>query len=158
MTYLGGYLGLGSALPATVSTITLAIVSPTEGSVVGRTVPLIFTVTGTEIFRRVIVTARYGGSTVEETIHDGITFSPSYTGGVNARGNVTIGLEDGYQFTILRLGGWRGSSVVIKIIAIDAIGNLGLKTLGEPLAEYTWQIAGGGSADNTPFVGSGSAG
>lgn len=142
-------------IPPASSSITLAIIEPPEGSVINRLTPLQFTVTGTAPFRRVWISVQLGGSTVEETIHDGISFAPIYTGGVNSRSNVTIGLETGYQFNVLRLGGWRGSSATIKIIAIDTNGVLGVKTIGNPIALYTWQIVGGGSGDVTPFVGQG---
>jgi len=142
---LGG--GGGGSTPTTVGpTITVA---PVEGSVISRATSLTVTVATTGSLRRVVISALYGGSVVEEVVHNGVAFASSYTGGSNAR----VVLGNGFQFTILKLGGWRGSSVTLRVVAIDTSGNIAQKTVGSPEVLYTWQVDD--SMNNvTPFLGS----
>jgi hypothetical protein len=118
---------------------TITIVSPAEDTVIGRSVPIVLQVVGDAALRRVIISASYGGD-FEEMVHTGTDFSGSFNGGSNSR---TV-LEDvyGYEFTILRLGGWRAGPIFLRITAIDIKGVAAQKTLAEPQATYTWVVAG----------------
>jgi hypothetical protein len=130
---------------------TITIVSPPEGDTISRNTQIVFTVAadaGVGALRRVVVTALLGGSVVDELIHGGVSFSASYQGGVNSRMSIT----GGYQFNLLRLGGWRGSSISLRIVAVDIFGNLAQKTLALPEAIYTWQVIDQ-RGNVTPFVG-----
>ncbi len=115
-------------------------VSPIEGTTIGRTQVITFTVSTTSPLRRVIISAIRGGEFIEEMVHDGISFAASYLGGSNSRVNTAGG---GFTYNILRLGGWRGTSVTLRITAIDAFGQIAQKTVGEPQCLYTWPVAYG---------------
>ncbi len=154
MTYVGAYLGkedtavLGGIYPAP----QIIIVSPPELSVISRSTPIVFqTVADASVvtFRRVVVSAIYGGSVVEELVHTGIAFAANHNGGVNSRSVIT----NGYEYNVLRLGGWRGSSVTLRIVAIDADGKMAVKTVANPECRYQWQIADEPIRNVTPFMG-----
>jgi hypothetical protein len=120
----------------------IEIAAPAEGTVISRFQPLGFDVRANEIVRdlaRVIVTLLRGGEAIEEMIHDGVAFSSTFTGGVNLRQDIT----NGYRYTFLRTGGWHGSTVTIRIIAIDSLGTVAVKTVGDPRVLYTWLVAVG---------------
>lgn len=140
----------GSTPPSGDSNGTVTV-SPPVTTVLSRNSEIVLQVNAdpsVNLFRRVVISATYGGSDIEELIHTGISFTPQYTGGVNSR-QVTA---SGYQYTLLRLGGWRGSSVTIRIVAIDVYGNINKKTIASPEVLYTWQIADR-RGNVTPFVG-----
>jgi hypothetical protein len=145
VTVLGGHeisIGPTPANPGPIALPTITISAPVEGSVLSRNTSISFTVEAASVvqfMRRVVVSAILGGNVIEELVHEGIAFAAPYNGGSNARTAIT----NGYQFTILRLGGWRGTSVTLRIIAIDVFGNLAQKTLAVPQALYTWPVAVG---------------
>ncbi len=127
------------------------VVAPATTSMLSRFTEIIIQVVADPAigaFRRVVISATYGGSTVEELVHTGVSFSQQFAGGSNTRQVIT----NGYQYNLLRLGGWRGTSVTLRIVAIDVYGNLLKKTVAVPETQYTWQVAGG-SGNVTPFVG-----
>lgn len=146
---IGNLLGGGSGGgPTPVTAAPIITVAPVEGSVISRATSIQVTVTTTGTLRRVIISALYGGSTVEEVVHNGVAFAASYSGGSNAR----LDLINGFQFTILKLGGWRGSSVTLRVCAIDTSGNIAQKTLASPDVTYTWQVDDS-TYNITPFMG-----
>lgn len=108
-------IGGGGAPP--VSAPITAIISPSPGTTIGRSTPLIFTVTGTVPLRRVIVTCSYAELLPEEVVHNGDAFAPTFVGPTNVRAAIT----GGYQYTILRDGGWPGSPR-LNVYAIDTQG------------------------------------
>ncbi len=123
----------------------ITIISPTEGSLITRNSQVILSVVAdvpVGSLRRVVVTARLSNTDqaipVEEVVHDGIMFSTAYTGGVNSRAAITRG----YQFTLCRVGGWRGSQLTLQVIAVDVQGNVAQKTVAVPQSLYTWPLAG----------------
>lgn len=132
-----GYLSASSEVAAAAVDAPIIAVSPVEGSVISRVVPLVITVTTDGSLRRVILSAIIGGSASEELVHNGTDFAGSYSGGANARASIS----NGYQFTLLRLGGWRGTSVTIRVNAVDVFGTLASKVVGDPQATYTWVVA-----------------
>lgn len=137
-----GYIGSDSGGGGGgVASPTITIVSPAEGSLLSRATPIVFTVVAAAsvALRRVVVSVLRGGDIIEELIHDGISFTAPYTGGSNVRSSIT----DGYQFTVLRIGGWRGSSITLRVVAVDVFGNLAQKTVGVPHSLYTWPVAAG---------------
>lgn len=130
---------------------TINAFSPVEGSILSRNTPITFQVFGTALLgapRSVVISVIAGGSSVEELVFGGVNFTASYTGGSNNRLNIT----DGYEFTILRLGGWRGTSITMRIVAVDQNGDVARKTLLLPEALYTWQLVDR-AGNVTPFVG-----
>jgi hypothetical protein len=137
--YFGKWYGEAGSGSAITTLPTIAIVSPAEGAVVGRSVPVVLTVTSDDAaLRRVIIGALLDGSgVVEEMVHDGVAFAPAYTGGSNVR----VVLGNGFQFTILRVAGWKGTTLRLVVIAVDVFGNLAVKTIGIPQAFYTWPLA-----------------
>ena len=116
---------------------TISIVSPSVGSALGRTIPLVFTTYTPALFRRVVVTAQLGGDIVEELVHSGTAFGPNYQGVTNARTTPATGT---YQFAILRDGGWRAASVTLRIIAIGTDGLIATRTIADPEALYRWPV------------------
>lgn len=119
---------------------TITVISPPEEDTIGRTIPLVFSVVADSAIaalRRVVVSVSYGGE-IEELVHNGTTFSGGFSGGLNARVNVA----NGYRFTILRFGGWRAGPILLRVSAIDIIGQIGQKTLANPQAVYVWTVAG----------------
>lgn len=154
MSYVGAYLGqeevgsLGGDFPAP----TIIIVSPPEGSVLSRSTPVVFQCVADAnvvTFRRIVVSAIYGGSLVEELVHTGVTFAANHNGGSNSR----VDIANGYEYNVLRLGGWRGSSLTLRIVAIDADGKMAVKTVAVPECQYTWQISDEPIRNVTPFMG-----
>jgi hypothetical protein len=109
---------LDSTIPTVASAgPTVTIISPLAGTPVGRSTPFVITVTSPLAIRRILLRAEYGGITLWELAHDGTTFGPAYQGGTNGR----LVITDGYQFTLLRDGGWPGTPI-ITAYAIDAAG------------------------------------
>jgi len=113
----------------------ISVVSPPEGSVIGRTVPLVIDVTSAIALRRVVISAVLGDNIIEEMVHNGIDFAGPYS--TNSRSAIT----DGYRYTLLRVGGWRASSVTLRILAIDTAGTVTQKTLAIPQSLYSWVVA-----------------
>lgn len=97
----------------------VTIISPAVGSSIARTIPIVFNVTdpGGD-FRRIIIVATFASSSLKEVVHDGNTFGPKYVGSINTRTVIT----DGFQYTILRDGGWP-ANLVLTPFAIDTAGN-----------------------------------
>lgn len=74
--------------------------------------------------RKVWMDAHFPGIVGDEVVHNGVRFGAYYTNGVNAR---TTLLSGGYQFTILRDGGWPVGSFPLvtsfDVFAVDTNGN-----------------------------------
>lgn len=89
------------------------------------TTPIVFTVVGTSgvALRRAWVSAAFPGIVGDEAVHNSDRFGAFYTNGTNARASIT----NGYQFTILRDGGWPVGSfptaTSFSINAVDTLGN-----------------------------------
>lgn len=112
----------------------IAIISPLTSQSLSRNTPVVFQVTDADsTFARVFISAQHGGTYIEETIHDGISACNGYS---VSRTVIT----DGYNYSIQKIGGWRGTSLTLKIIAIDAAGNIGERVVAEATATYTWQV------------------
>ena len=122
--------GGGSTPPTPVivdSSLTPVIV---DGTTIGKGRVVGFDITSAVVIDRVFITAIYGGSDIEEVVHDGANFSTNYTSGDNARLTIT----DGYAFTLLRRGGWRGTSVTLKVITVDSNSTKTTHSVFYPLA------------------------
>jgi hypothetical protein len=148
VAYDTGYAA-GSTAVATPPTI--GGISPVEGSILSRNTFITLRAVGDALRgapRSVVISAILGGSSLEEMVFNGTSFTAPYTGGGNNRTNIT----NGFEFTILRLGGWRGTSVTLRVVAVDSVGQVAKKTAALPDAQYTWQIADSRS-NVTPFVG-----
>jgi hypothetical protein len=109
-----------TAAPLTDSTSPVAtVVSPTAGTTITSTTPLVVDVTdnlGSTYLRRVLVTAYFAGSAAEELVHDGSSFTLPYaTSGLSS-------ISGGYRYSIIRTNGWPGSPTV-RCFAFDTAGN-----------------------------------
>ncbi len=106
------WLNIGGTGPA------LAWVTPTPGSVIFKNDPLVVQITtiagGT--FAGLVLVAQFP-SGIWETIHDGVAFSGQYDSSTRAP------ITDGYQFTIVRDGGWT-QTPTIRCVAVDTSGNV----------------------------------
>jgi hypothetical protein len=104
----------------------ISVISPLTMQILGHNTPIIIEVKDSNFFARVVLAATLSGGVIEELIHDGVTTSVAYA---VQRDSIT----DGYRYTIMRVGGWYGSSVTLKIISVDSQGNVAT-------AKFTWQI------------------
>lgn len=96
----------------------VTIVSPSSGSPVSATTPIVLNVTDNENkVTRVIISIAFSGSDVQELVWNGVAFVGPYSGS-SSSGVITNGLS----FTLLRRGGWRGSPSV-RVHAADFDGN-----------------------------------
>ena len=99
----------------------ITIVSPAPGTSLLRFTPLVLRVTDNVALRRVFIFMRFADSEVWETVHDGDNFSPTFPTPDNTRTVITG--PNGYEFNLLRLGGWP-ETPELHVIAIDAAGNM----------------------------------
>lgn len=96
----------------------VSIVSPTPGTNISGVTPLVFDVTDTGLFRRIIVRLKFTGQNWE-FIHDGDTFGPGY----QADSTRTI-ISGGYRYSLRKDGGWPiGQVPRLTVYAIDTGGN-----------------------------------
>ena len=114
-----GVLFASDASSLTAPVITL--LSPAPGVPRLRFVPFVLRVTGVSALRRVFIFVRTANSVIWETVHDGDNFSPTFPTPDNTRTVITG--PNGYEFNLLRLGGWPDTPE-LHVIAIDAIGNM----------------------------------
>jgi hypothetical protein len=92
--------------------------NPAPGSAIQVLTPLSFSITdATAVFRRIIINAEFVPLQLLEVVHDGYAFGPMY----RAPSNIRTATATGYDFTILRMGGWPGSPTIIPF-AIDRTG------------------------------------
>lgn len=111
------------AVPVVVDSTPPAIgnFSPAPGSVIAGTTTVVFDVTDDGgSFRRVIVTALFPRTGIEEVVHDGDGFRGLYSV-VSSR----VIIAGGFRYNVTRSGGWP-SSPEFKVFAIDPAGNEGL--------------------------------
>lgn len=95
---------------------TSSVVSPTVGTELAPTTPVVFDVvddSGT--FRRVIVALFYPATGITELVHDGDTFLGKFVSGAR------VMIANGFRYTVLPIGGWT-SAPTIRIFAIDRTG------------------------------------
>jgi len=92
-------------------------VTPATGTAIAPTDSLGFDVTDPEGFRLIMLVADFPAIGIREVIHDGLTFSANYSGSANSR----VAITNGFQYTILRTGGWPVSPRIIPY-AIDVTG------------------------------------
>jgi hypothetical protein len=88
------------------------------------TTPVVFTVVGgsTAPIRTAWASVAFPGIVGDEVIYNGARFGAFYTNGINSRASVV----KGYQFTILRDGGWPvGAFPVAASFTINAVDTLG---------------------------------
>jgi len=86
--------------------------------------PVVITVVGTAsvALRRSWISAAFPGIIGDEVIHNSDRFGAFYTNGTNTRVSIT----NGYQYTILRDGGWPvGAFPLASSFAISAVDTLG---------------------------------
>ena len=87
--------------------------------------PIVITVAGTASvgLRRAWLSAAFPGIVGDEVIHNGDRFGAFYSGGTNTRTSIT----NGYQFTLLRDGGWPVGALPLttsfNVSAVDTLGN-----------------------------------
>lgn len=103
--------------PVTPTPPTITDFSPMTGSQILNTQPLYFKVTDDGALRRVILHAEFTNNLIQEVIHDGTSFGLKYQGATN----VMNAIAGGYEYTILRDGGWP-ESPIISPFAIDVSG------------------------------------
>jgi hypothetical protein len=90
-----------------------------------KTTPIVFTVVGTASvgIRRAWASLAFPGIVGDEVVHNGSRFGAFYTGGTNTRAAIT----NGYQYTILRDGGWPDGALPLltsfTVNAVDTLGN-----------------------------------
>ncbi len=97
----------------------LSWVSPTPGTVIRHNDPLIVQITTVPggSFAGLVLIVEYP-SGIWETIHDNTGFSGQYSAG-----SARAGITNGYQFTIVREGGWP-QTPTIRCVAVDTSGNV----------------------------------
>lgn len=107
----------GGVVNTTPPTITYP--SPSPGvSIVSSTV-LTVEVVDPVALALVFIKAIYAGQpSIDEVVFDGINFGPSYQGPTNVR----LIVNNGYQFNLLRDGGWPGTPSLLTT-AVDTAGN-----------------------------------
>lgn len=92
--------------------------SPAIGSQIQSNQVITLQVNDNGPLRRVILHVKYPSHNIQEVIHDGDSFGLSYQG----PSNVQTTIPTGYQYTILRDGGWPESPVITPF-AIDITGS-----------------------------------
>lgn len=75
-------------------------VSPTPGTAIGTTQPVMFDVTCGVAMVRVLVAIRFEGMGLTELVHDGEEFAPAYVGSSRAA------IASGFRYTLLRTPLW----------------------------------------------------
>jgi hypothetical protein len=89
-------------------------------SPITRDDPIIFKVHDSLGLRVVFIYVNFGDG-FWEVVHDGSGFSPTFSGPTNQRTSIS----DGYEFQILRDGGWP-STPVVRILPVNMQGNVPL--------------------------------
>lgn len=103
-------------IAASASYPTIEIVTSTP---LTRSSPIVFKIHDSVGLREVFVYVNFAGGPWE-VVHDGVTgFSPTFTGPTNQR----VSISDGYEYTILRDGGWP-STPVLRILPVNVQGNV----------------------------------
>jgi len=97
----------------------ITIVTPTPGQPITRQTVITVDVTDTIAMRRVILYAVFSKPNAWEVIYDGESFGPAYSGPNNTVTTIT----GGWEFRVLRDGGWQ-QTPVLRVIAVDAAGNI----------------------------------
>jgi hypothetical protein len=102
-----------SPIPPVISNI-----SPTTITQIGPYQVLSFDVTDEEdSFKRIIIVAEFPTSKIKEIVFDGEGFGPMYANGLNQQQSIV----NGYNFEILRDGGWPESPTLTPF-ALDTTG------------------------------------
>jgi hypothetical protein len=91
--------------------------SPTVGTPIAATTPLVFDVTEETSIRRILVTVEIPAGRGHEVAHDGDAFTATY-----ASGSTRAPISGGYRYTLLRRGGW-SAAPTIHVFAFDSAGN-----------------------------------
>ena len=123
---LSGAQGYDGHIVVFTSNISIAASTPviTPITVLGRSVgptqALTFTVQGLQALEGVFVAFTQGKAIIEELVHDGRSFSGTFTGQSNSRVALNAGLS-GWTYTILRDGGWR-DDVSLLVVAAGSTG------------------------------------
>lgn len=97
----------------------VTIVGPPAGASIGREQPIRLRVTDEAVLRNVILYLRFVGQAASEVVHDGCCFLEPYV-----QGSRRTVVADGYEFTLMRTGGWPGSPS-LSVRAFDVAGNEG---------------------------------
>jgi hypothetical protein len=94
-------------------------ISPSVGAGINAQTPLTLQVTSPVLaaFRSIIVEASFPVLGVYEVVHDGLQFGPNYN-----QLSSKVPIAGGFNFTILRNGGWPGSPTIV-VNAVDVNGN-----------------------------------
>lgn len=91
---------------------------PSPGSQIQRTAPVGFDVTDDSgAFSRIMVTAWFKDTGIQEVVHDGDGFVGYYTA-TSSR----VPITGGFRYSVARFGGWT-SAPTIRVYPIDAVGN-----------------------------------
>lgn len=113
---------IGQPLPVPPNSVPPVVTSqsPTPGTTISPSTPLVFDVTDDEgEFAAIYVTARFSDGS-EETVHDGTDFTPNYV--TSSSKDVIAG---GFRFTLTRLNGWPVvATATIRVKAVDSAGNV----------------------------------
>ncbi len=105
----------------------VTIISPAPGDELGPSVPIVFTVTDNSgLFRRILPAIRFEGPGAGNTelVHDGDEFLGGYVLQSDRQP-----ITQGFQYTVLRDGGWpisfipRDVETILRVFAIDRAGN-----------------------------------
>jgi hypothetical protein len=97
----------------------VAVVSPTLGSAIAKTTPIVIDVTDAVGLARAMLFARYEGRDGTEVVHDGQAFLNPYVNDTSDR----EAISGGYRFTVLRTGGWPAAPTFLAL-AMDAAGQV----------------------------------
>lgn len=97
---------------------TITFISPMPGQSITRQSIITVQATDDVAMRRVFIYANFTKPNSWEVIYDGENFGPAYQG----PNNTVTSISGGYEFRILRDGGWQ-QTPDIRIIPIDAAGN-----------------------------------
>lgn len=116
-----GYFVGAFETPVDATAPVVSNVSPAAGSTIDADTPIEFDVTDNEgTFARVFVSVLNEDTGVEEVAHDGDAWNGLY---VASSTRTLIGA--GMHYVLLREGGWPGSSMSLRVRAIDSDGNEG---------------------------------
>lgn len=117
--FVGAYLGDSSGGGTSPSTPSVVIVSPVSPNPLLQDTPIVFTVTDPNQLRRVFVYIVLAERAPFEVVHDGLRWGGSFTNGVNSRVSIT----NGYQYTILRDGGWPVTPL-LRVLPVNTMGSV----------------------------------
>ncbi len=97
----------------------VTIIEPTPPALPSPGRSIIFDVLDVDGFATIVVMVEYGTGAYE-VVHDGDAFGQVY-----AAQSTRSDVAGGFRYSVKRAGGWFGETVTLRIVAVDAEGNVG---------------------------------